>query len=35
MELLTKDKVQELFNFKELSFTDNALVNKKIDSAKM
>lgn len=35
MELMTKDKVQEMFNFKELSFTDHAMVNKKIDSAKM
>lgn len=35
MELLTKDKVQEIFNFKELSFTDHALVSKKIDSSKM
>lgn len=35
MELVTKDKMQEMFNFKELSFTDNAVVNKKIDSAKM
>lgn len=35
MELMTKDKVQEMFNFKELSFTDHAMVNKKIDSTKM
>jgi hypothetical protein len=35
MELMTKDKVQEMFNFKELSFTDHAMVNKKIDSTKI
>jgi len=35
MELVTKDKVQEMFNFKELQFTDQSVVNKKIDNAKM
>jgi hypothetical protein len=35
MELLTKDQVQELFNFKELVFTDHAQVLKRIESGKM